>query len=124
MKVNSNPQISALNNHQLRDRILQQSRDNSFSQILNEKRESREVKFSKHAMERAAQRGIAIERNLISGIQDAVEKAREKGVKDIVIIAREGAFVVNVKNSTVVTSMNTMEMQNNIFTNINGAVII
>ncbi len=123
MKVNSN-QVQALNNFQIKERIIQQSRDNSFSQILNQTKENKEVKFSKHAMERAAQRGIAIEGNLISGIEDAVEKARAKGVKDIVIIAKEGAFVVNVKNSTVVTSMNTMEMKNNIFTNIDGAVII
>ncbi len=123
MKVNSN-NVQALNNFQIQERIIQQSRDNSFSQILNQTKENKEVKFSKHAMERASQRGIAIERNLISGIEDAVAKAREKGVKDIVIIAKEGAFVVNVKNSTVVTSMNTKEMQNNIFTNIDGAVII
>ncbi len=123
MKVNSN-NVQALNNFQIQERIIQQSRDNSFSQILNQTKENKEVKFSKHAMERASQRGIAIERNLISGIEDAVAKAREKGVKDIVIIAKEGAFVVNVKNSTVVTSMNTMEMKNNIFTNIDGAVII
>lgn len=108
----------------LRDRILQQTKDNSFSKLLDEKLENKELKFSKHAKERAMQRGINIQENLVKDISSAVDKAREKGVKDIVVIGKDGAFVVNVTNNVVVTSMNTMELKNNIFTNIDGAVII
>lgn len=116
--------INALNNHQIQNRILQQSKENSFSKLLNEKLENREVRFSKHAMERAAQRGIPIENSLVRDISSAVDKARAKGIKDVVVIGKQGAFVVNVTNSTVITSMDTMEMKNNIFTNIDGAVMI
>ncbi|MDO5062382.1 MAG: TIGR02530 family flagellar biosynthesis protein [Peptostreptococcaceae bacterium] len=124
MKVNPNLQINALNNYLLKEKVLQQSKDSSFSKILHERLEHKEVKFSKHAMERAAQRGIEIESKLMSDISEAVDKARMKGVKDIVVIGKQGAFVVNVANNTVVTSMNPMEMKNNIFTNIDGAVMI
>lgn len=124
LKVNPNLQINALNNYLLKEKVLQQSKDSSFSKILHERLEHKEVKFSKHAMERAAQRGIEIESKLMSDISEAVDKARMKGVKDIVVIGKQGAFVVNVANNTVVTSMNPMEMKNNIFTNIDGAVMI
>lgn len=117
-------QINALNNHQIQNRILQQNKENSFSKILNEKLENKEVRFSKHAMERAAERGIPIENSLVRDISSAVDKARAKGIKDVVVIGKQGAFVVNVTNSTVITSMDTMEMKNNIFTNIDGAVMI
>lgn len=123
MKINQ-MQINALNNHQIQNRILQQNKENSFSKILNEKLESKEVRFSKHAMERAAERGIPIENSLVRDIGSAVDKARAKGIKDVVVIGKQGAFVVNVTNSTVITSMDTMEMKNNIFTNIDGAVMI
>ncbi len=123
MKINQ-MQINALNNHQIQNRILQQNKENSFSKILNEKLENKEVRFSKHAMERAAERGIPIENSLVRDISSAVDKARAKGIKDVVVIGKQGAFVVNVTNSTVITSMDTMEMKNNIFTNIDGAVMI
>ena len=123
MKINQ-MKINALNNHQIQNRILQQSKESSFSKILNEKLENKEVRFSKHAMERAAERGISIENSLVRDISSAVDKARAKGIKDVVVIGKQGAFVVNVTNSTVITSMDTMEMKNNIFTNIDGAVMI
>lgn len=124
VKVDLNTKINALNDYRLRERILQQEKDHRFGQILQQQIENRDVKFSKHATQRAAERGIAIEDKLLRDIGEAVEKAKEKGVKDIVVIGKQGAFVVNVENKTVVTSMNTMEMKNNIFTNIDGAVII
>lgn len=123
LKINPT-QINALNNHQLNRQILQQSRENSFQKILNERLENKEVKFSKHAMERAVERGIKIENQLVKDIQTAIDKAGEKGIKDMVVIGKQGAFVVNVTNRTVVTSMNMMEMKNNIFTNIDGAVVL
>lgn len=123
MKINQ-MKINALNNHQIQNRIFQQSKESSFSKILNEKLENKEVRFSKHAMERAAERGISIENSLVRDISSAVDKARTKGIKDVVVIGKQGAFVVNVTNSTVITSMDTMEMKNNIFTNIDGAVMI
>lgn len=124
MKFDNNRQVNTISNQMLRDRILQQTKDNSFSKLLDEKLENKELKFSKHAKERAMQRGINIQENLVKDISSAVDKAREKGVKDIVVIGKDGAFVVNVTNNVVVTSMNTMELKNNIFTNIDGAVII
>lgn len=82
------------------------------------------VQFSKHAQERVAQRGIEVTPELMSELSEAVRKADAKGVKDVVIFDTVNAFIVNVPNKTVVTTMSGSEMRDNVFTNIDGAVIL
>ena len=53
---------------------------------------------------------------------DAVDKAGSKGVKDTLVVMDKMAFVVNVRNRTVITAMNSGELKDNVFTNIDGAV--
>ena len=111
----------------LNDQLARQVKDSSFGQMLKDKlkeSEKEQLKISKHAQARADERGIELRPALIQDIKTAVDKAREKGIKDMVVIGKDGAFVVNVTNNVVITSMDQMEMKNNIFTNIDGAVII
>lgn len=82
------------------------------------------VQFSKHAQQRVEQRGIEITDRFMDGLNMAVAKAREKGSKDMVVIDSSGAFIVNVPNNIVVTAINSDEMKENVFTNIDSAVII
>ena len=56
-------------------------------------------------------------------INQAVDRASEKGVKDSLVIVDDMAFIVNVKNRVVVTAVNNEELKKNVFTNIDGAVI-
>ena len=96
-----------------------------FGQLLREQAaEGDGVHFSKHAAQRVQQRGIQVTETLLDSINQAVDKAREKGAKDVVIISSQAAFIVNVANNTVITSMSGAEMRENIFTNIDGAVLI
>lgn len=62
--------------------------------------------------------------SFLDNLQSAVEKARIKGAKDVVVISDKGAFIVNVPNNTVVTTMSGNEMKENIFTNIDSAVLL
>ncbi len=57
-------------------------------------------------------------------ISKAVEKAKNKGVKDSLILVDNMAFVVSVKNNVVITAVNNEELKENVFTNIDGAVIV
>ncbi len=82
------------------------------------------LQFSKHAQERVNQRGIEVTPELMADLNKAVEKAGEKGAKDVVIFDTMNAFIVNVPNKTVVTTMSGSEMRENVFTNIDGAVIL
>ncbi|WP_252891225.1 TIGR02530 family flagellar biosynthesis protein [Thermoclostridium stercorarium] len=52
----------------------------------------------------------------------AVDKADAKGVRDTLVVMDQMAFVVNVRNRTVITALNSSEMRENVFTNIDGAV--
>ncbi|MBE5978948.1 MAG: flagellar biosynthesis protein [Paenibacillaceae bacterium] len=96
----------------------------SFSDVLNSQIGADKLRFSKHATERVNQRGIEMTPSFLDDLQSAVEKARLKGAKDVVIISQRGAFIVNVPNNTVVTTMSQNEMKENIFTNIDSAVLL
>ena len=104
---------------------LQHSEAGSFGQLLRkEAGQGNGVQFSKHAAQRVQQRGIQMTDTLLDSINQAVGKAREKGAKDVVIISSQAAFIVNVTNNTVITSMSGAEMRDNIFTNIDSAVLV
>lgn len=99
----------------------------AFEKLLKEQlsqRNNTELQFSKHAAARVEQRGIDVNDGLMTDLQNAVEKARSKGAKDVVVIGQNGAFIVNVPNNIVVTTMSKQEMKDNIFTNIDSAVIM
>lgn len=83
-----------------------------------------EVKFSKHAIERLQTRNIELTKDDLGKINEAVNKAAEKGVKETLIIMGNSAFIANVKNKMIITAATEDNLKNNVFTNIDGAVII
>lgn len=98
--------------------------NSNFEEIFNKKLfESKEVKFSKHAESRLETRDIKLTDEQKEKLNDAINKAGEKNVKDSLVMVDDVAFVVNVKEKNVITVMNKNEMKNNVFTNIDGAVI-
>ena len=82
------------------------------------------INFSKHAMSRAQERGIELTPDLMEKLSGSVEKAQEKGAKNILAFNATQAFIINVPYGRVITTMNQDEMKENIFTNIDGAVLI
>jgi len=98
----------------------------SFKAVLDEqlKNESKQLQLSKHAKDRIAERGIDVNQNLMSSLNDAADVARSKGAKDIVMIGKDAAFIVNIPNGVIVTAVSSDELKNNIFTNIDSAVLI
>ena len=100
----------------------------SFQDLLNQTAENAEkdggVRFSKHAANRLAERNIELTDNQMERLQESALKAGAKGIHDSLVIVDQLAFIVNVPNSTVVTAMKQAEADENVFTNIDGAVII
>lgn len=97
----------------------------NFGDILNQKiNESTELKFSKHAEIRLKDRNISLSEDQLKRINTAVEKANEKGVKDSLVLVDNIAMIVSIRNKTVVTVTDSNELKDNVFTNIDGAVII
>ena len=98
----------------------------SFQEVLQQKALTGigSLKFSKHAMGRLADRNIELSDSQLERLESGTRKAEQKGIRDSLVIVDQLAFIVNVPNQTVVTAMDSTETSENIFTNINGAVII
>lgn len=96
----------------------------SFEEILRKQAGIKEtLKFSKHADNRLAERNISLTGEQMQRLEDGTNKARQKGIQESLVLVDELAFIVNIKNNTVITAMNQGE-NDAIFTNIDGAVII
>lgn len=132
MDINSNRFLSIeqltdqyLNGSKVQSTKGQNSEGVSFGDILSKKAtESTDVKFSKHAANRLASRNIELTPEQLSRLQEGATKAQSKGIRESLVLVDSLAFIVNVPNNTVVTAMNQNETDENIFTNIDGAVII
>ena len=98
----------------------------SFTEVLKSKQTEAdtELKFSKHAANRLNTRNIELSDEQVNRLQDGCHKANAKGIKDSLVLVDELAFIVNIPSSTVVTAMDQSETNENIFTNIDGAVIV
>ena len=98
----------------------------SFQEILQRKTlgDTGSLKFSMHALGRLNDRNIELSEGQLERLNEGAHKAGEKGIRDSLVIVDELAFIVNVPNQTVVTAMDSTETSNNVFTNINGAVIM
>ncbi|GAA4871607.1 TIGR02530 family flagellar biosynthesis protein [Paenibacillus vulneris] len=93
---------------------------NSFQSVL----QNQLLRFSHHAEERLQQRGIEFKPEQLAKIQSAIDKAAAKGAKDSLMLINDTALIVNIKNRTVVTAVDGASMKDNLFTQIDSAVII
>lgn len=108
---------------------LTKTSDISFEDILRQQQslavsEGSELKFSKHASSRLESRNINLSPEQSARLENGVEQAEAKGINESLVLIDSLAFIVNVPNKTVVTAMDQAETKNNVFTNIDGAVIM
>ncbi|MEC2073111.1 TIGR02530 family flagellar biosynthesis protein [Alkalihalophilus marmarensis] len=82
------------------------------------------LKISKHANDRMDKRGIEINSAQWETINRKVAEAKQKGVTDSLVITDDATLVVSAKNNTVITVMDRQEAKSQIFTNINGTIVI
>ena len=97
-----------------------------FGALLNREIRASEpaISFSKHAQSRAEERGIQVDDALMGQLADSVERAQAKGATNILAFDATRAFIINVPHGRVITTMSQEEMEENIFTNIDGAVLL
>jgi len=82
------------------------------------------VKFSSHAIDRLSSRNIILGNEDINRLNAAVNKAEEKGSRDTLILMNDTAFVVSIKNKTIITAITDDQMQDKVITNIDSTVIV
>ena len=75
-------------------------------------------------MNRVMERNIDLSDENIERLNEGVKLAGEKGLDDTLILLDNAAFIVSVRNNTVITTVNKEEMTGNVFTNIDGTVVI
>lgn len=98
----------------------------SFEEIFKAKQKSTdsELKFSKHASMRLIDRNIELTNNQLERLEHGKEIAKQKGINESLMIMDNLAFIINVKNNTVVTAVDQNSSDSKVFTNIDGAVIV
>ncbi len=82
------------------------------------------LKFSNHALERMQLRGVRLDPTDMKNLESAVQRAAAKGSKDSLVLSDKAAFVVSVKNNTVVTVMDRANLKDNVFTQIDSTIVI
>ncbi len=92
-----------------------------FEEIL--KQELEDLKFSNHARQRLESRNISLSTEDRQALGQAVAQAEQKGAQDSLVLLNDLAFIVNVRNKTVITAMTQDQMKDNVFTNIDSAII-
>lgn len=97
----------------------------TFAEVLsNQISQNSNIEFSKHAINRVVERNIDLSTSTIERLNEGVKLAEEKGLNNTLILVDSTAFVVNVENNKVITTVNQENLKGNVFTNIDGTVII
>lgn len=106
------------------------SKTGQFSELLTERLDRQEIperselKFSAHARARLESRKIDLSADEMLKMQEAVQKAQDKGSRESLILTDKAAYVVSVKNNTVITAMDKSSIKDNVFTNIDSTIMI
>lgn len=103
---------------------LEDRPEKSFKEVLEAVGSRTEITLSKHAQARMTARNIVLDKSQMERLNTAVERARQKGIRDTLVLMDGNAFVVNVKSTTIITAANRETLKDRVFTNIDGAVIV
>ena len=93
----------------------------NFEDVLNSEKK---LKFSAHAQKRMESRNIMINSDEMKKIEESVAKLRNKGCQDSVILSQDRAYVISIKNNTVVTIVDEGSLKDSVFTNIDSMTLV
>ncbi|WP_313234464.1 TIGR02530 family flagellar biosynthesis protein [Sporosarcina ureae] len=108
----------------IRQGQIQAQSKQSFFEHLQQATQPEKLKISKHANDRLQERGIQMTDAEWARISEKVDEAKRKGIRDSLVLTDQAALIVSAKNSTVITAMNRMEAKDQLFTNIDGTILL
>lgn len=82
------------------------------------------LKLSGHAQTRMQSRNIELDEAAWNRVMSGVEKAAAKGAKESLVLVDDAALVVSIKNKTVITAVDRNTLKDNVFTNIDSAIVV
>jgi flagellar operon protein len=97
-----------------------------FAQVLKEEqaKSDTEIKYSAHAQMRLQERNLVANSEVNRRLSEAMQKLLDKGGKESLVLMDNLAFVVSAPSRTVITAMDSSSLKNNVFTQIDSAVIM
>jgi flagellar operon protein len=98
-----------------------QAPEAGFSGVLQQAAEG--LQMSRHAQKRIDRRDLDLDGPRLERLNTAVTSAAQKGARQSVVMLDDLAVVVNIRDRTVVTAMNTEGGRQRVFTNIDSVVI-
>lgn len=105
--------------------IDQQEKSGAFQKILEQRlNRSEDLKFSIHAQERMRLRHIQMGMHDVERLKNGVDQIAQKGGRESLVLMDKSAFLVSVRNRTVITAMGSDHLKNNVFTNIDSTIIV
>ncbi|MDW7673510.1 MAG: TIGR02530 family flagellar biosynthesis protein [Bacillota bacterium] len=103
---------------------ISKANNTSFAEVLQSQITKNEVKFSAHAQKRLSERNIELDSLEMAKLESAFDKAQSKGAKESLVIIESRAYVISVPNKVVITAVDEKSLKDNVFTNIDSAIIM
>jgi flagellar operon protein len=114
----TNPRIGELLQQQTTPKAPQRPGED-FADVLQDR-----LKVSGHAQTRLQSRGIELSQDAWDRVTAGVDRAAAKGAKESLVMVDDVALVVSVRNRTVITAVDKAHLKDNVFTNIDSAMIV
>ena len=105
------------------------SRQKSIVELVSERTDVKkaatgQIRITKHADARLTQRDIRLSDDQMTRLEECTKKASDIGIKVSLVRVDDLAFIVNTDKKMVITAIDQNSSEDNIYTNIDGAVIM
>ena len=102
---------------------VQRAPGQDFQAMLQETiKRGQEIKISAHAQQRMEERNIRLEEGDMKALQGAMDSLEKKGARESLMLYKDFAFIASIRNRTIITSMDSNEVD--VVTNIDSAIIV
>ncbi|KYH35073.1 hypothetical protein CLTEP_08930 [Clostridium tepidiprofundi DSM 19306] len=102
-----------------------QNNKSSFIDVLQQEISKKDnFKISNHAKQRLEQRNINLTKEDMNKINEGINKAKNKGAKECLILYKNLALITSIKNRTIITAVDKNSSKENVFTNIDSVVLL
>ncbi len=122
------PQISKLPEKKVSvNQISKESDGKEFLGLLNKEvisEKEQGLQFSTHAARRIQERNLNVDGDEYFKLQTAINKLKDKGGRDSLVITKNAAYIVDVARNTVVTAIDKNNMAENVFTKIDSTLVV
>lgn len=110
-----------------KDNRVKESNKEDFKKLLNKEIEKKSLnengyKISAHAAERL--KDVDFTKEDYTSIENGLNKAKEKGSKNTLMLYKNMAIIASVENNTIITAIEKQRAKENVFTNIDSVVIL